>query len=202
MGKIITFASMKHFVILLLSGLAFIGKGSAQYPIRKIDTTLKIGKTGYRVDCRNSNIQQNQLSIRPVGFQSEARELSFYIRGFVVKEEIDDLNNDGFPDLLLYIYMDSTQTFGTVYAFLSDANKSIVSCLLPDPMLDGKINQGYKGHDQFSRMEGYLLEKFPIYKPGDDKDKPTGGNRVLLYQLVRNTDGGFKFNRVRLYETQ
>jgi hypothetical protein len=192
---------MKRIVILFFSGLLLSDAAGAQSLVRKIDTTLKIGKTGYRVNCRNSNINQNQLSIRPVGFESAARELSFYIRGLVVKEEIDDLNNDGFPDLLLYVDMDSMQTFGTVYAFLSDANKSIITCLLPDPMLDGKINQGYKGHDQFSRMEGFLLDKFPIYKPGDAQDKPTGGNRVLLYQLVRNKDGGFKFNRVRLYET-
>ncbi len=68
-------------------------------------------------------------------------------------------------------------------------------------MLDGKVNTGYKGHDQFSRMGSYLQQKFPIYKAGDDKDKPTGGTRVLLYQLVRKEEGGFKFNRVRFYDT-
>jgi len=70
----------------------------------------------------------------------------------------------------------------------------------------GKINTGYKGHDQFILMEGNLLQKFPIYKPGDDKDKPTGGTRVVLYQLTKTDSGGdngpnYKFNLVRTYDT-
>jgi hypothetical protein len=69
-------------------------------------------------------------------------------------------------------------------------------------MLDGKINTGYKGHDQFSLMESYLMQKFPIYKTGDEKDKPTGGTRTILWQLGRGEEGKFKFNKVRVYDTQ
>jgi hypothetical protein len=192
----------KLLTLTLFSNLLFFGAANAQFSFGKIDTTLKTGKVGYRVDCKNKNIDQNQLTIRPVGFESGAREMSFGIRGRVAKTEIDDLNNDGFPDLILYIYSDSNSAFGTVYAFLSEANKSITPCALPDVMLDGKINTGYKGHDQFSLMESYLLQKFPIYRPGDDKDKPTGGIRSLLYQLVRGEDGKFKFSIVRFYDTK
>ncbi len=192
----------KLLTLTLFSNVLFFGAANAQLSFSKIDTTLKTGKVGYRVDCKNKSVDQNQLTIRPVGFASDAREMSFGIRGRVSKAEIDDLNNDGFPDLILYIYSDSNAVFGTVYAFLSEANKSITPCVLPDVMLDGKINTGYKGHDQFSLMESYLLQKFPIYKPGDDKDKPTGGTRSLLYQLVRGEEGKFKFSIVRSYDTK
>ena len=192
---------MKYIFILSFSGLLFFGAANAQVSVGKIDSTLKIGKAGYRVDCRIKNVDQNQVTIRPVGFENGASPMSFIIKGRVAKAEIDDLNSDGFPDLVLYIYSDSNAVFGTVYAFLSEANKSITPCALPDIMLDGKVNTGYKGHDQFSRMGSYLQQKFPIYKAGDDKDKPTGGTRVLLYQLVRKEEGGFKFNRVRFYDT-
>jgi hypothetical protein len=173
----------------------------AQVIIPKMDSTLKIGKVGYRVECRNKKNDQNQLDIRPIGFDNEARPLTFMVRGRVAKAEIDDLNSDGFPDLVLYVYTDSAAIFGTVYAFISKANKSIVGCFLPDPIMDGKINEGYRGHDIFSLMQGYLLEKFPIYKAGDDKDKPTGGIRAILYQLVPNEGEGFKFQKVRNYDT-
>ena len=76
-----------------------------------------------------------------------------------------------------------------------------LGCVLPDPMMDGKINAGYKGHDQFSLMEGFLLDKFPIYKAGDDQDKPSGGTRVILYQLVPDEGDRFKFQKVRNYDT-
>ena len=193
---------MKQLFIFLFSNVLFLGAANAQLSFSKMDTTVKIGKVGYRVDCKNKNIDQNQLTVRPIGFSSEAREMSFGIRGRVSKAGIDDLNNDGFPDLILYIYSDSSSEFGTVYAFLSEANKSITPCALPDVMLDGKINTGYKGHDQFSLMESYLLQKFPIYKPGDEKGKPTGGTRSLLYQLVKGEEGKFKFSIVRFYDTK
>ena len=174
---------------------------NAQVIVPKMDTTVKVGKVGYHVMCKNKKIDQNELSVRPVGMDNEAKEMDFMIRGRVTKAEIDDLNSDGYPDLVLYIYMDSSAVYGTVYAFISKANKAIVPCFLPDPVMDGQINEGYKGHDQFSLMEGYLLEKFPIYKTGDDKDKPSGGTRAILYQCVPDEGDRFKFQKVRNYDT-
>jgi hypothetical protein len=187
---------MKHAFFLALSGSFFFGWAQGQVLINKIDSTLKNGKIGYHVICRNKNVDQNQLNIKPVGFDSEAREAAFMIRGRVTKAQIDDLNNDGYPDLVLYIYSDSNATIGSVYAMISSGNKGMIPCALPDAMMDGKINTGYKGHDEYSLLEGYLMQKFPIYKPGDDKNKPTGGTRSVLYKLTPE-NGGFKFSLIR-----
>lgn len=187
---------MKHLFFLLLSGWLFWGSASAQVMVGKIDSTLKNGKVGYHVICKNKYVDQNELTIRPVGFESGTREAAFMIRGRVTKAQIDDLNNDGYPDLVLYIYSDSNAIFGSVYAMISSGNKTMIPCALPDAMMDGKINTGYKGHDEFSLLEGYLMQKFPIYKPGDDKNKPTGGTRSALYKMVPD-NGGFKFNLIR-----
>lgn len=173
----------------------------AQTDFPKMDTTVLFGKTGYRVECKNKSYTENMLEVRPVGFKSEAREVSFMMHGRTAKAEIDDLNGDGYPDLVLFVCTDSNANFGTIYAFISKANKSITGCVLPDPMMDGKINEGYKGHNQFSVMQGYLLEKFPVYKPADDKDKPSGGLRSILYQLVPDEGERFKFQKVRSYDT-
>ncbi|HTR28199.1 MAG TPA: hypothetical protein VMH27_02955 [Puia sp.] len=192
---------MKILSGILLTVLLPATSISAQVIIPKLDTTVKFGKTGYRVECKNKSYGDNQLEVRPVGFSNEARDVNFMMRGRVAKAEIDDLNGDGYPDLILYVYADSNAIFGTVFAFISKANKSIVGCTLPDPMMDGKVNEGYKGHDRFSVMEGYLLDKFPIYKPGDSKDNPSGGTRVILYQLVPDEGDRFKFQKVRNYDT-
>jgi hypothetical protein len=170
--------------------------------INRIDSTLKNGKTGYHVQCKNKNVDQNELSVRPIGFESGARDANFIIRGRVIRAQMDDFNNDGYPDLAVFICSDSSALYGTVFAFISEANKSISICALPDVQLNGKISMGYKGHDEFSLMEGYLLQKFPIYKPGDNKDSPSGGVRSILYQIGKNEEGGFKFNLVRSYDTQ
>ncbi|GGA81573.1 hypothetical protein [Puia dinghuensis] len=193
---------MKRQYLLLLLGSFFFLTTHAQITFNKIDTTMKIGKAGYRVTCRNRSITENPLLVRPIGMESDAREINSMLKGRLYATQIDDLNADGYPDLLLYIYTDSNAVFGTVYAVISQANKSLVACFLPDVSLDGKINKGYKGHDKFSLLEGTLLQQFPIYNPGDDKDKPTGGTRTLLYQLSRGEGGGFKFTRIRFYDTK
>lgn len=193
--------NMKRLSIVVLIGLLAGVSAKAQMVFSKIDTTVKVGKVGYRVECKNKKIDENPMDVRPVGFDNSAREVGFMLRGRVSKVEIDDLNGDGFPDLVVYVYTDSAAIFGTVYAFVSKANKSVTGCVLPDPMMDGKLNEGYKGHDQFSLMEGYLLDKFPIYKAGDEKDKPSGGVRVILYQLVPEEGERFKFLKVRNYDT-
>ncbi|MDR3711406.1 MAG: hypothetical protein P4L51_01220 [Puia sp.] len=201
----------RHFILsyaglLFLAGVLSSAAVGAQQLIGKIDTTVKTGKVGYRVVCKNKSYIDNELIIRPIGFDNQARDLDFMIRGRVGKSEILDLNSDGYPDLVLYIYNDSNAVYGTIYAFLSEANKSIVACMLPDLMLNGKVNTGYKGHDQFALIGNYLQQKFPIYKTDDGKsgasqDTPTGDTRVLLYQLSGNAENGYKFNLVRFYET-
>ena len=190
---------MKYFSIFLFFVFSFINV-HAQF--NRVDTTLKIGKVGYHVKCANKTSDKNALSVKPEGFDNTAREMDFFIKGRIAKVEIDDLNNDGYPDLIVYLYLGDEGVIGMVYAFMSVENKSITAAVLPDVQLDGKVKDGYKGHDQFSLLEGMLMQKFPIYKPGDDKDKPTGGMRVIQYKITGSGDAGYKFKMLRFYETK
>lgn len=189
--------------ILLLAGLSFFGKIHAQQvTFEKIDTTMKIGKYGYKVSCRNKEIKSNMLAIRPIGFESPANEsMNMPVRGRVSAAMVDDLNSDGLADLILFIYTDSVALHGTVYVMVSQDSKTIVPAGLPDPALDGKINTGYKGHDVFSMLEGTVLLRFPIFKQGDKDDAPTGGTRTVQYSLTKGESGGYKFNILRTYDT-
>ena len=190
---------MKPSFLFLLSAILFIANAGMYAQFKKVDSTLKIGKVGYRVTCNNRSPDQNELHIKPVGFESTAKEMAFYIKGRLMKSEIDDLNNDGFPDLLLYIFSGANGEYGTVYAFLSQENKSISSFALPDAMLDGKLKDGYQGHDEFTLLEGKLMREFPVYKPGDEKDKPTGGKRFVQYYVVASGEH-FEFKVLRTYD--
>jgi hypothetical protein len=194
--------TMNRKLIFLLAGVFSLRAVRAQVEFEKIDTTMKVGKTGFRVSCRNKEIRENQMSIRPMGFESTANQpMSFPVRGRISRAMVDDLNGDGVADLILFIYTDSAAIHGTVLAFISDGTKTVVPAGLPDVALDGKLNGGYKGHDQFSMLEGTLLQRFPIYKP-DDKEGPTGGNRVVQYQLSKIESGGYKFAVLRSFDTR
>jgi hypothetical protein len=190
---------MKNILMFLMVAFLFSVTGNVYAQFKKIDSTLKMGKAGYKVSCYNKSAEQNQLTIKPIGFDKDAREMSFYVKGRVTKTEIDDLNNDGFPDLLVYIFSGVNAEYGTVYAFASEENKSYAPFALPDVMLDGKLKEGYQGHDEFILLEGKLMREFPLYKPGDDKDKPSGGKRVVLYNVV-SSNGGFEFKVQRTYD--
>ncbi|HEY4109133.1 hypothetical protein [Puia sp.] len=189
-----------QYLLLLLAGL-FSLSASAQLTFNKIDTTMKIGKAGYHVTCRNKSVTDNAIAIRPIGMESDVHPLDFPLKGRVYAAQVDDLNSDSYPDLILFIYTDSNSIHGTVMCLLSEANKSLAPCYLPDISYDPKVNKGYKGHDKFTLLEGNLLQRFPLYNP-EDKDTPTGGTRTLMYQVARGEGGQFKFNRIRFYDTK
>ena len=192
----------KYAFLLGLLAVLFSMTASAQITFNRIDTTMKIGKAGYRVTCRNRSITENPIAIRPVGMETDVRPLDFPLKGRLYATQVDDLNSDGYPDLLLYIYTDSNAIHGTVYCLLSEANKSLVPCYLPDISYDPKVNKGYKGYDKFTLLEGTLLQQFPVYNPDDEKEKPTGGTRTLMYQVTKGEGGAYKFNRIRFYDTK
>ena len=87
----------------LFFAFLFISIASFGQKANKYDSTVKMGKVGYRVTCMNRSLDRNTLNIRPIGFKSEVREASLELRGRVVSTEIDDLNNDGFPDIIILV---------------------------------------------------------------------------------------------------
>jgi len=190
---------MKYLRIFLLL-FAFLPLSYSYGQGSKFDSLLKVGKVGYHVFCKSKSANESELRVKPIGFQNTAREADFYIKGRITSALIDDLNNDGFPDLVLVAYTDSGDSYKTIYAFASDQNKSIVPIAMPDLMLDGKLNGGYRGQDEFTMMEGTIMRKFPVYKPGDEKDKPTGGKRAIQYTMTGKAESGYKFKVMQTYE--
>src|ERR1700761_910228 len=193
---------MKMRCIYFILGLLFCGTAHAQITFEKIDTTMKMGKSGFRVNCRNNNVTTNQLSIRPIGFESPASEtINIPMRGRIASLDVDDLNRDGQADLVLFLYTDSAATHGTAFALISDGKTTLNPCALNDPTFDGKINSGYRGHDQYTLLEGTDLLRLPLYKQADKDDQPTGGRRVVQYNFTKDENGRYKFNILRTYDT-
>src|ERR1700712_6054115 len=94
--------------------------------VQRIDTTVKAGKAGYHLICSNKSADKNEMTVKPIGFENTAHPLGYYVKGRVMRADIDDLNNDGFPDMLVYLTSGDHGEFGSVYAFMSVANKSVM----------------------------------------------------------------------------
>jgi hypothetical protein len=187
------------FLVLLLSALLEYSDGLAQF--KKMDTALTSGNTGYRIRCSNSKNDANEVNIKLIGFEKEARSgMNIILNGQMYLAMIDDLNNDNFPDLVLIGYSGPHFQYGTAYAFASKENKSLMVFASKDIMLDGKLKPGYRGHDQFSLFEGSLIQKFPIYSQEDTDDKPSGGTRVIQYQMTVSESGKAYFKMLRTFD--
>jgi hypothetical protein len=186
--------------IIVLLGIVLTGLHvSAQ--VKRFDSSMKLGKAGYRVMCNNKSADKNYATINPIGFETGAREVSVEIKGRVARAEVDDLNKDGFPDLVIYVYNGGAKNMGTVLGVSSDKNEGVAPIVFPDLLDDLKLRTGYMGNDEYSLMEGTLMRKFPIYNTADTANiKPTGMMRQIQYQVVPGERGIQKFKVARSYE--
>ena len=173
------------FGLLFLSTQAF-----GQKPI-KYDSTLKIGKAGFRIMCLNKSADENSLTIKPIGFSNQAREANLLLKGKVASAEVDDLNNDGFPDLIIYVIDKSDRI--NVFSLTSKNNERMELILFPDITNDMQLSKGYRGKDDFKLVEGILFRKFPIYDLDTNIKIPTNKVRQIMYRVVAEDDGYLKF---------
>jgi hypothetical protein len=170
---------------------------------RRIDTTMKVGKAGYRINCYNKSSEKNPITIYPVGFESEARDFSFELKGVLIGTEVDDLNKDGFPELLLYVASVDSLNKSSVIAISSQENKSVAPIVFPDILDDPRLRDGYRGFDKYMLLEGVLMRTYPLYeKDANGVQQPTGKMRRLMYRVAPGEQGTSKFVVSRFYDFQ
>ena len=125
----------------------------------------------------------NQLSIQPKGLEIDNQKIDLEIDGQVVNAEIEDLNSDGFPEILIYTKSAGSGSYGNVIGYSVNNGKSISQISFPELSENKEASIGYMGHDEFAITETSLTRRFPIYKDGDTNNNPTGGTRQIKYKL-------------------
>lgn len=190
-------------ILFLLSTVATIVltvSNSQAQTFRKFDSSMKIGKVGYKVTSSNRNPDRNTINISPIGFDNSMRDFAFEVKGRVRRAEVDDVNRDNFPDLVLYIYTNDTLNKGTVVCISSESNTSVVPIVFPDIVDDPKLRDGYKGFDEFMLMEGILTRRFPLFTTDSSGAQPTGKIRQVMYRVGEGEKGTKKFLVMRTYD--
>lgn len=129
-------------------------------------------------------VHDNKLTITPVGLETNNEMVEQVFEGTVMNVEVGDLNTDGFPEVLVYIQSPGSGSYGSVIAYSVNNGKSMsMIAKLPPVAENTEAGNGYKGHDEFAIVESSLIQRFPIFKPGDTNAKPTGGYRQVQYKL-------------------
>jgi hypothetical protein len=175
---------MRNITILCFLFAALLATAGAKAQYKKIDTSASYGGLSYRVSCSNKSEGENVVTISPKGFGKDIREMSFNIRGRLRKILVDDLNEDGYPDVVLCVYGGINGEIGNIAALASSGNNLLEPISFPDIYKDQKLSEGYKGHDEFAVLINSLVQSFPVYKPGD-ADTVSGGTRVVMYKVER-----------------
>ena len=104
----------------------------------------------------------------------------------VMKAEATDLNQDGYPEIVVFTQSVGSGSYGDVIAYSSQPSqsqgKSWTEASFPE--LSEKLSQGYMGHDSFAIKGNQLVREFKLYLDGDTNANPTGKTRQITYRLV------------------
>jgi hypothetical protein len=109
-----------------------------------------------------------------------------------INAEVEDLDHDGFPELLVYTQSAGSGSYGKVVGFSPNKGKSISMIYFPEIDMESPAAKGYQGHDEFAIVESNLLRRFKTYESGDANAKPTGKMRQITYTL-QNGEASKKF---------
>jgi hypothetical protein len=123
-----------------------------------------------------------QLTIIPSGLKLYNDTIHLEVEP-IVGAEIEDLDRDGFPELLVYTQSAGSGSYGNVIGFSPNKGKSLSQIYFPELDKNAPDLKGYMGHDEFAIVESSLARRFKIYQGSDSNAKPTGKIRQLEYQL-------------------
>ena len=179
-------------------GLLLLVNSLVAQGYKRYDSTLKIGKAGFKIFSLNKTPDRNTLTIRPIGFKSEAREASLEIKARVLSAEIDDLNNDGFPDVIIFI--EEPKGNKSLFCISSKENERMEPIFFPDIKDDMRLSKGYRGQDEFRLLEGVLFRKFPIFESDTAIKQPTNKVRQILYRVIAGDQGRWKFKSFKDFD--
>lgn len=124
-----------------------------------------------------------QLTIQPTGLETDNQKITMEVDGQVTNAEIEDLNSDGFPELLIYTVSAGSGSYGNVIGYSVNNGKSLSQIYFPPVADNPEASKGYMGHDEFAIVENSLVQRFKTYNTGDTNNNPTGKMRQIQYKL-------------------
>jgi len=143
----------------------------------------------FHVICANES-SLNELKIIPAGLSRDNSSITIKeVDGIVTGAEAGDLNNDGSPEIYVYVTSVGSGSYGSLIAYAGNKNTLLSKIYLPELDRHAQYGEGYMGHDVFSLQGDRLARRFPIYRKGDVNAAPSGGTRELLYKLVPGEAG-------------
>lgn len=163
---------------------------------QKPSFSKKLCLQGFCFDLKaygNGSLQT--LKIKPTGLKlkNSNKEIILSDIDKVSNAEIEDLDSDGFPEILIYTKSAGSGSYGNVIGYsVNKGGKSLSQISFPDIYKDSKASKGYMGHDEFAIVETTFCRRFKEYNDTDSNAKPTGKTKQIQYKL-KNGEASKKF---------
>lgn len=148
---------------------------------------LALNKIEFDVSSTNANANANEnnfVVITAKGIKNQSSPINTEVPGRVTGAEVADLNNDGYPEVYVYLNALDANRNGSVLAFASNKNLSLTPIFMPALSDSPKMTKGYQGQDEFAVVENKLMRRFPI----GAKTNPQH-YRQIQYRLVAGEAG-------------
>lgn len=148
----------------------------------------RTGKTIVVSETHPAGRSLSTIEIHTEGFEHTFGEV-FEDRDPVSDFFVADLDGNGFDEIYIITTSAGSGSYGNVLGFASNKDKSLSMIHFPEIRKGDEHFEGYMGHDTFKIEDQKLVRIFPVYNQGDTNEKPTGGNRKLVYGLVPGEAG-------------
>lgn len=153
-----------------------------------LKTTLALQGIRFTLASANQG-SVNTMVVTPAGLATDNRPQRQAIDGTVSSAELADLDGDGSPELYVVITSAGSGSARSLLGWAVNKRESLSGVFLPPLDAASPQAQGYQGHDSFSVEGRHLVQRFPIYQPGDANASPSGGTRALFHRLARGEAG-------------
>lgn len=137
------------------------------------------------------------LSIETKGLEIDSTPVIHKIDGGYIKSEIEDLNSDGWPELLVYFNTYGMEMKASLIGYSVNNGKSISRISIPEMSEEASI--GFQGQDEFAIVETSLIRRFPVFKLEDGNWVSSGKMRQIQYKL-RNGEASREFYEASIIE--
>lgn len=165
--------------IMVICGVSSIGSAHAA----SFKKTVDLQGVTFSISSTNGG-SLTPVTIDITGLEGGSQQIKREIEGVITDAEVADLNSDGSPEIYIYATSAGSGSYGSVIAYATNKKKSFSEIFMVPITENEKMSKGYLGHDEFSIVEQYLVQRFPIYKSRDANAKATGGKRQVQYKLV------------------
>lgn len=142
---------------------------------REFQKVLRKNDISFEVSSVEDGLGQ-KLSIKPFGLQSDNREISVEVDGKVSGAETGDLDQDGYPEL--FVYVNGEANTRDVIGFSVNKGRSLSQIAIPQMKMKG----GYQGFDEYTIEGPLLIRRYPLYTETNPAER-TGMMRQIPYRL-------------------